>query len=195
MQKLEQIYRYNFSYPQFLFALRTLLLICALFLFSLQVKGQDSLLVQETPKQIRVNSIYIIGNEKTEKEIILRELDFVSNYTYEWETFLGILKADQQKIFNLRLFNEVEITPLRTGPEEIEVLIAVKERWYILPSVIFQLADRNFAEWWTNQDRDWSRVNYGVRINHANVGGRNEKFRFSGQLGFTKGLEVIYSKP
>ena len=195
MQKLEQIYRYNFSYPQFLFTVRTLLLICAIFLFSNQVQGQDSLLVQQTPKQIRVNAIYIIGNEKTEKEIILRELDFVTNYPYEWETFMGILKADQQKIFNLRLFNEVEITPLQTGPEEVEVLIAVKERFYILPSVIFQLADRNFAEWWTNQGRDWSRVNYGIKINHANVGGRNEKFRFSGQLGFTKGLEVIYSKP
>jgi outer membrane protein assembly factor BamA len=195
MQKLEQIYRYKFSYPQFLFAVRTFFLVCVLQLFLPQANGQDSLPNQETPKQIRVNSIYIIGNEKTEKEIILRELDFVTNFPYEWETFLGILKADQQKIFNLRLFNEVEITPLRTGPEEVEVLIAVKERWYILPSVIFQLADRNFAEWWTNQGRDWSRVNYGIKINHANVGGRNEKFRFSGQLGFTKGLEVIYSKP
>ena len=195
MQRLEQIYRYKFSFRQFLFAVRSLLSICGVFLFSLQVQGQDSLTILETPKQIRVNSIYIIGNEKTEKEIILRELDFVTNYNYDWETFLGILKADQQKIFNLRLFNEVEITPLRTGPEEVEVLIAVKERWYVLPSVIFELADRNFAEWWTNQERDWSRVNYGIKINHSNVGGRNEKFRFSGQLGFTKGLEVIYSKP
>ena len=195
MQKLEQIYRYKFSYPQFLFAAQAIFFFCVLQFFSLAAFGQDSLLIQDSPKQIRVNSIYIIGNEKTEKEIILRELDFITNYPYEWETFLGILKADQQKIFNLRLFNEVEITPLRTGPEEVEVLIAVKERWYILPSVIFQLADRNFAEWWTNQGRDWSRVNYGIKINHANVGGRNEKFRFSGQLGFTKGLEVIYSKP
>ena len=195
MQRLEQIYRYKFSFRQFLFAVRSLLFICGIFLFSLSVQGQDSLQILETPKQIRVNSIYIIGNEKTEKEIILRELDFITNYSYDWENFLSILKADQQKIYNLRLFNEVEITPLRTGPEEVEVLIAVKERWYVLPSVIFELADRNFAEWWTNQDRDWSRVNYGIKINHANVGGRNEKFRFSGQMGFTKGLEVIYSKP
>ncbi len=195
MKGLEQIYRYKFSFRQFLFAVRSSLLFCGVLLFSLQAQGQDSLPILETPKQIRVNSIYIIGNEKTEKEIILRELDFVTNYQYDWETFLGILKADQQKIFNLRLFNEVEITPLRTGPEEVEVLIAVKERWYVLPSVIFELADRNFAEWWTNQERDWSRVNYGIKINHSNVGGRNEKFRFSGQLGFTKGLEIIYSKP
>ena len=179
MQRLEQIYRYKFSFSQFLFFLRTFSIWCGLQFFLFPLQAQDSLPIPEAPLQVRVNSIYIIGNEKTEKEIILRELDFVTNYSYDWETFLGILKADQQKIFNLRLFNEVEITPLRTSPEEVEVLIAVKERWYILPSVIFELADRNFAEWWTNQERDWSRVNYGLKINHANVGGRNEKFRFS----------------
>lgn len=195
MFKVGQIYRYNYSFPQFLNVVRILILVCAFPFFNSPIFAQDSLQIQNAPQQIKVNSIYIIGNQKTEKEIILRELDFITDYFYDWETFLGILKADQQKIFNLRLFNEVEITPLRTGPEEVEILIAVKERFYILPSVIFELADRNFAEWWTNQQRDWSRVNYGIKINHANVGGRNEKLRFSGQLGFTKGLEFIYSKP
>lgn len=195
MHELRQIYSYYSLYRQFFNFLR------AAFCYSLFLINGNTALAQESlptptpPRQIRVNSIYIIGNEKTEKDIILRELDFVTNYYYEWDTFLGILKADQAKIFNLRLFNEVEITPLIIGDEEIEVLISVKERWYILPSVIFELADRNFAEWWTNQSRDWSRVNYGAKITHANVGGRNEKFRFSGQLGFTKGLEIIYSKP
>ncbi|MFZ9188565.1 MAG: hypothetical protein ACO21G_08210, partial [Algoriphagus sp.] len=113
MQKFEQIYRYKFSYTQFLFAVHAIFFVCGTHFFSLSAFGQDSLLVQEHPQQIRVNSIYIIGNEKTEKEIILRELDFVTNYPYDWETFMGILKADQQKIYNLRLFNEVEITPLR----------------------------------------------------------------------------------
>jgi len=195
MHESRQIYPYYSSFGQFFNFLRTLLF-CSLFLVFLgPALAQDSLPSPTPPRQVRVNSIYIIGNEKTERDIILRELDFVTNYFYDWDTFLEILKSDQMKIFNLRLFNEVEITPLIVGPEEVEVLISVKERWYLLPSVIFQLADRNFAEWWTNQSRDWSRVNYGIKINHANVGGRNEKFRFSGQLGFTKGLEIIYSKP
>ena len=195
MHELKQIYPYYYSIRQFFNFLRTLLCSSLFFISMGAVSAQDSLPTPAPLGQIKVNSIYIIGNEKTQREIILRELDFVINYSYDWDTFLGILKADQQKIFNLRLFNEVEITPLIISEEEVEVLISVKERWYVLPSVIFELADRNFAEWWTNQERDWSRVNYGVKINHANVGGRNEKFRFAGQLGFTKGLEVIYSKP
>jgi len=163
-----------------------------------ELKAQDTALepvTPPTPDSVRVNNIFIIGNEKTQKSIILRELDFTPNYYYEWETFMGIIKADQQKIYNLRLFNEVEVTPLFTGENEVEILISVKERWYVLPSVIFQLADRNFSEWWTNQGKDWSRVNYGLKINHNNVGGRNEKLRFSGQMGFTKGLDILYSKP
>ena len=148
-----------------------------------------------TPDSVKVNNIFIIGNVKTQKSIILRELDFTTDFYYEWETFMEILKADQQKIYNLRLFTEVEVTPLFTGDQEVEILISVKERWYVLPSVIFQLADRNFSEWWTNQGRDFSRVNYGLKISHSNVGGRNEKLRFSGQLGFTKGLDLVYTKP
>ncbi|SDD10933.1 hypothetical protein SAMN04488104_101525 [Algoriphagus faecimaris] len=149
----------------------------------------------DTPDSVKVNTIFIIGNEKTQKDIILRELDFTTGFYYDWSTFLDIINSDQQKIYNLRLFTSVEITPLLTGTDEVEVLIAVKERWYVVPSVIFQLADRNFSEWWTNQQRDFSRVNYGLRLSHSNVGGRNEKLRFSGQLGFTKALDVQYSKP
>ncbi len=147
------------------------------------------------PEMVRVNNIYVIGNEKTRKSIILRELDFTTNYDYDWNTFIEILIADQQKIYNLRLFTSVEISPLFLTENEVEILITVRERWYIVPSIIFRLADRNFAEWWTNQGRDFSRVNYGLRLSHGNVGGRNEKLRFAGQLGFTRALDFRYSKP
>ncbi len=150
---------------------------------------------QSSPVRVKVNNVFIIGNEKTQKPVILRELDFTTDFFYEWDTFLGILEADQKKIYNLRLFTSVEITPLIVSEEEVEVLITVKERWYILPSLIFQLADRNFAEWWTNQNRDFSRVNFGLKLSHSNVGGRNEKLRFSGQIGFTKAIDFQYSIP
>lgn len=150
---------------------------------------------QTNPLKVKVNNIFIIGNEKTQKSVILRELDFTTDFFYDWETLLGIIEADQNKIYNLRLFTSVEITPLIVSEEEVEVLITVKERWYILPSIIFQLADRNFSEWWTNQNADFSRVNYGLKLNHSNVGGRNEKLRFSGQLGFTKAIDFQYSIP
>ncbi|MDN3202579.1 hypothetical protein [Algoriphagus sediminis] len=163
-------------------------------------KAQDTALPpivtpSNPPEKVRVNNIYVIGNEKTRKSIILRELDFITDFDYDWNTFLEILIADQQKIYNLRLFTTVEISPLFITEDEVEILITVQERWYIVPSIIFRLADRNFAEWWTNQGRDLSRVNYGLRLSHGNVGGRNEKLRFAGQLGFTRALDLRYNKP
>ncbi|WP_366512669.1 BamA/TamA family outer membrane protein [Lunatimonas sp.] len=147
------------------------------------------------PKQVTVNAIFIVGNEKTRKNIISREMDITEGVTYDWEEFVAMLTADQKKIYNLLLFNTVDIKPYFVADNQVEVLVSVTERWYILPSVIFTLADRNFSEWWINQNRDFSRVNYGIKLDHNNVGGRNEKLRLVGQLGFTQAFDIQYSKP
>ncbi len=160
---------------------------------------EDSVINQPTatdvPEQVTVNNIFMVGNEKTRKRIILREMDIEEGMTYPWEEFVKLLLADQKKIYNLQLFTTVELTPLFVADEQVELLISLKERWYILPSVIFTLADRNFSEWWINQGRDFSRVNYGLKLDHNNVGGRNEKLRIIGQLGFTQALDLNYSIP
>jgi outer membrane protein assembly factor BamA len=151
--------------------------------------------IQKIPEKVVINNIFIIGNEKTRKNILLRELNLKTGVEYDWEELLQFIQQDQKKIYNLLLFNSVEITPLISGDELIELLIIVSERRYILPSIIFNLADRNLAEWWTNQGRSLSRVNYGARLSNSNVGGRNEKLRIGGQLGFTKAFDVLYSFP
>nr|MBI1230087.1 BamA/TamA family outer membrane protein [Cytophagales bacterium] len=147
------------------------------------------------PDSVTINNIFLVGNEKTRKRIILREMDLTVGSTYGWERFIELLSADQKKVYNLQLFNTVELTPLFITENQVELVLTVKERWYILPSLIFNLADRNFSEWWINQNRDFSRVNYGIKLDHNNVGGRNEKFRVIGQMGFTQALDLQYSKP
>lgn len=153
---------------------------------SINPSGSDS---------VTVNQIFIVGNEKTRRNIILREMDIVEGAAYSWDQFHELVAGDQIKIYNLQLFTSVTVTPLFTGDEEAELLVSVKERWYVIPSIIFSLADRNFSEWWINQGRDFSRVNYGLKLSHNNVGGRNEKLRVGGQLGFTQALDLQYSKP
>lgn len=164
-------------------------------MWSLAQDEDQQNLVNTAPERVLINNIYIIGNEKTKKNIILREIDLQTGIYYDWEELIQTIEADKKKIYNLQLFNSVEITPLFTDPEQIELLVAVTERWYIIPNVILNLADRNLAEWWTNQNRDLSRVNFGGRLIHNNVGGRNEKLRVGGQWGFVRSFEVLYSKP
>ena len=181
---------------------RLLILICILGTGvgkALYAQDSDSLYVTseevETPKQVTVNNIFIVGNEKTRKNIILREMDIAENMTYNWDEFVALVAADQKKIYNLQLFTTATVTPLFVGDEQVELLVSLKERWYILPSIIFNLADRNFSEWYSNQNRDFSRVNYGVKLDHNNIGGRNEKLRVVGQIGFTQALLLNYTIP
>src|SRR5690554_2691053 len=125
---------------------------------------------EDVPDSVTVNNIFIIGNEKTQKNVILREMDIFEGATFEWQRFTDLVTGDQIKINNLQLFTEVTLTPLFVSDDQVELLVSVKERWYVIPSIIFSLADRNFSEWWINQHRDFSRVNYGLRISHNNVG-------------------------
>src|SRR5690606_17302359 len=150
---------------------------------------------ENIPERVTVNQIFIVGNEKTVKNVILREMDIEVGTTYNWNEFNGLVNGDQIKIYNLQLFTTVSITPLFTAEDQVELLVSVKERWYVIPNIIFSLADRNFSEWWINQGRDFSRVNYGLGISHNNVAGRNEKLRVSGQLGFTQAFSLTYIKP
>lgn len=146
-------------------------------------------------KQVTIGNIYLVGNKKTKDEIIYRELGFESGQTFTAEGFQNIIELDQQKLMNTRLFIKIEIIPLFTTDHEAEVLIRVQERWYIFPTPIFRLADRNFTEWWVNQKRDFSRVNYGLQLQHMNLTGRNDKMAVRAQFGFTNQFNLQYQIP
>lgn len=145
--------------------------------------------------EVTVGAIYVVGNEKTRRNIISRELTLEEGRTYTWGFLLEQLEADRAKVYNLLLFNQVTVQPIVYGQNTVDILVTVTERWYIYPNIILALADRNLAEWWTNQERDLSRVNFGMRVAHNNVAGRNEKLRIGGQLGFTEAFDVLYSIP
>ena len=149
----------------------------------------------DSSTEIQIGNIYILGNNKTRDEIILRELDIQKGDTITVAELSEQLKLDQQKLTNTRLFVTVEIVPLFLDNNQVEILVRVQERWYIFPIPIFRLADRNFTEWWVNQNRDFSRVNYGAQVNHTNLTGRNDRFRARVQFGFAQLFNIRYSLP
>ncbi len=144
---------------------------------------------------IRIDKIFIIGNRKTKEKIIRRELDVYSGMVLAKSDLEEILKSDREKILNLRLFLSVEIEVVNLSGNKADLIISVRERWYFFPSPIFQLADRNFTEWWVNQQRDMSRVDYGVRLKQYNFRGRNETVSLTAQFGYTKLFRLAYRIP
>ena len=145
--------------------------------------------------QLTIGNIYITGNKKTREEIIKRELDFEVGQTLSKKELLQILELDRQKLTNTRLFVVVELVPLQMSETEVDILVRLQERWYIFPLPIFRLADRNFTEWFRNQGADFSRVNYGFRVLHFNLTGRNDRLQVTSQFGFTKNYAVQYQIP
>jgi outer membrane protein assembly factor BamA len=159
------------------------------------LKQQQNQLIPHEKNYLKIGRILVIGNKVTKTRIILRELDIKEgDYVYE-EDLEQLLEIDRNKIYNLRLFNTVLIRPVEVETGTVDVLIEVNERWFFFPVPLFDLADRNFNDWWQNQGHDLSRVNYGVKLYYNNVRGRNESLRLTVQGGFTRNLEILYRIP
>ncbi len=146
-------------------------------------------------EMLQVKGIFIIGNEKTHTSIIRRELTLQEGQSVKRGEIEDILKKDKQKIFNLALFQTVEIKKLETRNKQIDLFIKVEERWYLFPSPFVRPVDRNLADWVFNRGFDLTRVNYGLNLLHFNVRGRNEKLKLNAQFGFSRKFSLQYIIP
>ncbi len=144
---------------------------------------------------LQINRIFIVGTRITRDPVILRELSLKQGDVVFSADIPDILDLDRKKLLNTRLFNTVEIRMVELELMKVDLVIEIHERWYTFPAPIFELADRNFNEWWQNYNHDFKRVNYGLRLYQYNVRGRNETLRLHGQGGFQRRFELMYKVP
>ena len=57
------------------------------------------------------------------------------------------LEEMRQNIYNTTLFVTVKVEPILINAFECDIIVTVKERFYVFPIPQFQLADRSFDEW------------------------------------------------
>lgn len=140
-----------------------------------------------------LRTILIEGNKVTKDKIILRELPVKAGDR------IAVVEKDtlavrcKQQLANLSLFNSVRVSFTPDSSGNILLHIIVVERWYTWPLPIFQIADRNFNQWWLTKDPE--RLNYGIEFTQYNMRGRNETMRIKLQDGFTRKFEVAYTLP
>ncbi|WP_017732965.1 BamA/TamA family outer membrane protein [Nafulsella turpanensis] len=144
---------------------------------------------------VKIDKIHIKGNKKTKDFIITRELSLSEGEFVAIEDLYDVMMRDRRKIINTRLFTKVEMTAIPSSERLYDVLVEVQERWYIVAAPIFQLADRNFNDWWVNQERDLSRVNIGGKFVHYNFRGRSEKLSLIAQFGYSRDIRLGYYVP
>jgi outer membrane protein assembly factor BamA len=76
----------------------------------------------------------------------------------------------------------------------ISIIYEFLEQWYVLAYPLFQLADRNFNDWWS-RGKDFDRASYGLNFKHNNFMGRNEKLILKAETGFNNKFEFTYQNP
>ena len=142
---------------------------------------------------VKVYGITLSGNTTTKDRIIMRELVIQEGDTMANAALYERMERSRQNLMNTGLFNTVTVLPLYLDQRSVMVEVTVNERWYIWPSIIFDLADPNFNTWWLTKDFD--RVNYGLYLYKYNMRGRNETGYIKAQFGYTKQFAVRYKVP
>jgi outer membrane protein assembly factor BamA len=143
---------------------------------------------------ITIHSITFQGNKITHQNILRREIEFKEGDTLSTSELTKRLAQSKLNLLNTSLFNFVTIdTTFHEGNSAIDVHVAVIERWYTWIGLIAELADRNLNTWWEN--RDFSRINVGLRVSRNNFRGRMEQLRVAFQVGPSQKLSLFYEMP
>lgn len=142
-----------------------------------------------------VRNIFIVGNKKTKRDIILRELPFKPGDQYLLQDIVAKFQLAREQLLNTALFHDVVVALKSFEGYNVDVLIEVKERWYLFPIPYFKPVDRNFNQWLVEQKADLSRVDYGLKVLYNNATGRNDKLRVWFISGYTHQFSFSYDRP
>ncbi|RJP66600.1 MAG: hypothetical protein C4539_11210 [Ignavibacteriales bacterium] len=124
-------------------------------------------------RNIEVDSIIITGNERTEPDIITRELTFKTGDLISKQD----INFNRERVYSLGLFNFVKMFSVSDSGKS-NIVIQVDESWYLWPLPV-----------WDIEDSSIKKLTYGMVLLYKNFRGRNETL--SAEVGF--GYDPFYS--
>lgn len=147
-------------------------------------------------RQLIIAGIEIEGNKITKERIIYREIIFSVGDSIPQNEIKALVEKSRENLLNASLFNFVltEIIGPDQESDRIVVRFTVTERWYIWPWPIIEFADRNINAWW-NENRDLSRMSYGVSLKWENFRGRKELLEITTRFGYNELYGFDYTIP
>jgi outer membrane protein assembly factor BamA len=141
-----------------------------------------------------IRQILIYGNKKTKASIILRELPFKPGDHLQLQKLVSKFDDARKQLMNTALFHEVVVALKSIEGNDVDVMIQVKERWYLFPVPYFRMVDRNLNQWLVQHKASLDRVNYGVKLMYNNTTGRNDKLNIWLMNGYTKQVSLSYDR-
>jgi outer membrane protein assembly factor BamA len=150
---------------------------------------------EDSLRLITINKIGINGLKRTKPFIVLNELTFSEGDKIPFKDLLPEIKLNRIYIEKTSLFKSVTLKVDNWKNDSIDIQIEVVERWYFIPYPYLDLADRNFNEWITTYNGDFSRLVYGLTFYVNNIRGRNEQLKIRALFGFNQELGISYIMP
>jgi outer membrane protein assembly factor BamA len=141
-----------------------------------------------------IGDITITGNRKTKSYIVERELTFKKGDSVYLPDLIIQFQQSKELLINTKLFNEAVISLKSFRGYTVDILVEVKERWYIFPIPYLKPIDRNLSAW-ADKGYQLDRINYGLKFTHYNFTGRDDKLRWWLITGYTRQIELSYDQP
>jgi outer membrane protein assembly factor BamA len=140
-----------------------------------------------------VRNIIITGNKKTRTQIILREIPFKSGDQYLLQDLVKKFEVARRQLMNTALFNEVVVALKSFDGFDVDVVVELKERWYLFPLPYLKTID-NLDKWVNEYHMKLDRVNYGIKVMYKNPTGRNDNLDVKLMNGYTKQVSFSYDR-
>ncbi len=184
------------------FLINFLVIASATFVFSQPLQAnlslpdslKASLVENDSTRVFRIRNITLEGNHKTKNAFIYREIPIRPNDHYTLSALNKKFEDSRRQLMNTALFHEVTVTFKEVDEYDVDVLVLMKERWYLFPIPFFKFIDRNFNQWLIEQNAKLDRVNYGLKVLYNNTTGNNDKLNVWLMNGYTKQISITYDR-
>jgi outer membrane protein assembly factor BamA len=129
-----------------------------------------------------VDSVLITGNKDTKDFVILREMALKPGSPITEHA----MHFDEERLYSTGLFTRVNIDLVPTSPGKANIIVTVREGWWILPAPFVGFRDGDWI---------WRKLYFGGDISDINFRGRRETVDASAAFGYDPSKSLSYSTP
>ena len=176
-----------------------ILLFCLSTGFALQAQTTDSVVNNKADNAqneiVFIGDIVLKGNKITKDFIILREVTFSKGDKMTLKDLNQQLLITKHQIYNTSLFVDDSVYIASVKGPVVSINIILKERWYLFPLPYMKLIDRNFNQWWTQENHSLNRIDFGLKFMETNLTGRNDKLNVYLIDGYNQQISLRYDIP
>jgi outer membrane protein assembly factor BamA len=142
---------------------------------------------------LSIRTITICGNHRTQNRIILKELPVTENSMIALSDTARIKAICKTNLIKTSLFNFVDIAWGRTDSLHIDLIIALQERWYIIPRLKIKTEEENINAW--AEHMNFGHLSALLSVTDENFRGAREQLTIMGSLGFNQSIGLKYLRP